>query len=187
MHRGYKVWKIKLDPSSRQAHKLVSSTVPGYTWTPGENISTAEGVPLKEFGQTHAGFYSVREPEELAEQGYFPPGGLGTSGEIIPYGKLLEGEKGFRSEKAKISGIFEEEAGDPLCEVCRREPADRVFIIEKGEGSIEVCKACLKRLRSALKRGGEVGRHEMYLGLATHYDVPLILLPDKLREARRKG
>jgi hypothetical protein len=198
--RGYRAWTQELQKYEQP--RLVSPSYSGYVWVPGENVSDwpgakeqyrgqgtkrspAEQIPEEEaFKQSSHGFYSRKRLEDLIREGYFSPGQAERiAGEIVPYGKVLEGESGYRSEKAEISGLFE----DPTvrCEICRRNPVEA--IVELEGITAHVCNECYKKIKKASSRSQELKERSWWAikhALASYYDVPLMDLPEEARKLK---
>ena len=197
MKRGYRAWKQEISPEPR----LLSPSYSSYVWTPGENVSDwpageyisserqkgySSGQEEEAFKKSSHGFYSRKRLEDLIKEGYYEPGSSERiAGTIIPYGKVLEAESGFRSEKAEIAELFE----DPsvLCEICRRNPVD--VLLEVEDTTAHVCNDCYKKIARALPTGRKEkikdrSWWEIKKALASHYQVPLIELPEEFRKLK---
>ena len=155
--RGYRAWQLKFVPRELTAGnvkfvmkepRLVPMTRPDYPpWEPGEGgeilSDWVEGVD-EPFEETTKGLYCLRDyPTAMKEYGE----GADVVGAIIPYGKTFFGDRGYRSEKAKVDVLFRKL---PKCYVCLQLAK---FWIHNDQ-RFPVCERCLTRVERLLSRGG---------------------------------
>jgi len=181
VQKGYKSLRLTMGDTPGSTPRLKS---PSYTheWKPGENTSSFSRDIKEDFKGSTRGFYALKTPEELVSAGYYPlEGGVAT--ELAQYGKVGHGAVGYRSEKAQVSIIFEEDT----CDLCSNAPAK--YILKPDGTHIMVCEDCYKRLKKVLpksKKLGEVEREEVFYKLGKHYDVPVVKPPETFRTARKR-
>jgi hypothetical protein len=97
MKIGYRGWRIR----NINGQLTLCSPVQDYCWRPGENIA----LMFDEAGMT--GFYGLKLPESVFE--YFSRGdeiNIDIIGEVLLYGNVIEGVKGFRGEKAMVGTLL---------------------------------------------------------------------------------
>lgn len=98
MIRGYKGWDIKTVGGTPM---LVSPST-GFLWTPGENTAQAADTEADIEAEHNYGFYALKYGHlELVHYG---SGGI--IGEVILWGRVVEGEGGYKAEKAMVSALF---------------------------------------------------------------------------------
>ena len=180
--RGYRAWKLRFVPRRERIGKLdVEFKEPRLgsvfgpksdIWKPGEEgevVSNWKEGKDKPFEETAKGFYSLREYGEVLER--FPEEDI--HGAIIPYGKVFYGEKGFRSEKAKVDALFRR---FPKCYVCM---GTAKYWLHNDE-SWPLCERCLKKVEKlASKRGYLEGEMEQILQrLAEIYEAEIVEPPE---------
>jgi len=183
---GYRFWKLSLKEKGKP--RLVS--LGGVPWEPKEVEDVTplgEKVKIKElvsdyigdepFDQSSHGFYSKLDPKELIrDYGSERKGSI--AGAITPYGKTKLGDRGFRSEKARVAAIFK---GTIPCFICGK-PA-KVFLEEKSEGRrTPLCEACRKRVDKLVAKMGdrveEYSIDEILEQLAEYYGADLVEPPE---------
>jgi len=99
MKKGYKGLSLKKENhlSNNGEYRLFSPSQK-FIWSPGENTAIFCG----DIEDSSGGFYALKiNSSELT--GY---GNRGLICELLMFGKVIEGEEGFKSEKAMINLIF---------------------------------------------------------------------------------
>lgn len=101
-----------------------------FLWVPGENVAVCgrggnhrppgSGTECSSPG---CGFYGYKEPEFLPNDG-----SAGAFGTILQYGKVIEHETGYRSEKAKIVRLVVPQTG-PWRMIAAQYGAENVYVI----------------------------------------------------------
>ena len=152
MERGYRVWKIRFDEAGLP--RLYSVAHSSYEWIPGENVSSL--TPEENIETSSSGFYSLKSPAKVKEEGYYPSYGR-LLGEIIPYGRTFHGSRGFRSEKAEISNLF---IGGEPCDLCRKEPGKFYFNPVDSPEWVS-CGNCISDVKRTLPKGKDIGELEL--------------------------
>ena len=204
-NRGYRAWLTEL--KTEKEPRLRSPSRHEYLWTPKENISDwpeeeqnllrrskslesktpTEPELNKAFESSSRGFYSRKDLKALVNEGYYTPGSPERiAGEIIPYGKVFEGDVGFRSEKAEISALFEDP--DVKCEICRRNKME--VLLELENTTAHVCNECYNRIKKVVPKAKELKERSWWAiqhALASYYDTPLIPLPDEIRQLKGRS
>jgi len=170
MERGYKGLKLGLSP---EGYPRLTYPSYEYHWKE-EGEEVTEGFrPEEEHGP---GFYSLKSPKGVEEQGFWEPGRWpSVLAEIIPHGRVVHGTEGYRSEKASISAIFKE---DHLCDACEKELG--TVLVSKGrkEAPMLLCRGCLTKLKKALPKAKlkEMGIENYWYTLGKRYGVPVVRL-----------
>ncbi len=186
---GYRFWKLSLKDKGKP--RLVS--LGGIPWEPVEVEATepisGEKIKLKElksdydpraepdFATSSHGFYSKLSPKELIDD-YGHEKRESVAGAILPYGKTKLGDRGFRSEKARVSAIFK---GTIPCFICAKKAT--VFLEEKSEDRrTPLCETCRKRVdKFVAKLGDRVEEYnidEILQQLADYYGAELVEPPE---------
>jgi transcription elongation factor Elf1 len=154
----------------------------GVTWEPGE-----EGEVLSDYEEgsepfetSSHGFYSLGSPKEVKDQGYAERGAI--MGAIKPYGRVVHGERGFRSTKARVDALFKSSAP---CFVCGK--SGTVVIIEEEKEHVVLCNSCRKRLKKLIDRLGpekvkEYSLDDLLNRLAIIYEAQVVDYPKELEE-----
>jgi len=171
MEKGYKGLKIELTPEG--IPQLVSPTY-RHVW----KEETEEVAPSFSEGASFGeGFYSLKTPEDVKAQGYWHPKKFpNVLAEIIPHGKVVHGEKGYRSEKASLSAIFQD---DYTCDACNKDIGTVLVYRSKEEVPILLCKPCLDKAKKVLPKRvqiKELGIENFWHTLSKRYGVPLARL-----------
>jgi len=103
MKIGYRGWAVR----SVDGVPTLSSPHQSFYWQPGENIATTK--KLSE--DNHLGFYALKTPEGVFEYFYSEcspdtPIFIDVIGEVLLYGDVVDGEKGYRAEKAQVGTLL---------------------------------------------------------------------------------
>ena len=101
MKEAYRGWNL----SRENGKAALRSPMQDYAWFPGLNSAADgdSGRPAELDERNTAGFYALKSPE--AVYGYFG-GDVDVIGVVRLYGRVIEGEKGFRGEKAEVAGLL---------------------------------------------------------------------------------
>lgn len=185
--RGYRTWRVATE---EEKPRLISPSHSDYIWRPGENVSTlkpAADEEKKEFSfGGGAGFYAMKKPDDLLE-GYYPNVG-DIPGEIAPYGVVVEGEKGFRAQKAEITQLM---SGGEICDICRKDQASNILTYYQSGSktpAVFACPSCTRRISKVApksKRLEGISLDELLDKLADYYQVDVMPLPESFKTARR--
>ncbi len=172
---GYRSCRIDWGKKEGDVPKLQSlGAGSDYRWSPGENVSSLE--PGEDIEESPKGFYMKKSIRDLKSEGYKGPGLV--TGAILPYGKVLEGEEGYRASKALIDTLF---ISGNECQICGKEESEYLL-----PGKVICGKKCYERIKKALEKKGvdpAVGsyankEYKMVLkDLADRYGVQLIEMP----------
>jgi len=96
--RGYRGWKVKNINDEPVLESPSHSGSNRYLWAPGENIARCDNCGDVPGENCNCGIYSLKSPE-LDLVSYHPD----IIGEVIVWGKIVEGERGYRSSRAMVS------------------------------------------------------------------------------------
>lgn len=112
---GYRGWRM--DDSSPVA-KLGSYRTGAYTdrsayfWRPGVNVATcnrekhaATAIPVE---SCSCGFYALRDPFAVS---------YGVLGGVVGWGRVIDGEEGWRAEKVAIAALYDRRADKLIREI----------------------------------------------------------------------
>ncbi len=171
MERGYKALHLAF---TKEGEPYLQSGT--HTWVSGENISDFPEKGREEFEKSSHGFYAKKTLGGLISDRYYQQYGPITV-ELIPYGTVVHGSEGYRSKKARLSGIFYDKG--LACYVCGKGEA-KWMISPEGAEPIAVCESCLKLIKKAVspvKSLGEKEWEEILQKLSKKYKVPLIHMP----------
>lgn len=173
--RAWKGLSIKFTPEG--IPQLISSSY-GYKWKEGVGEEVAKGFDssVKETLCAGPGFYSLKSPEELKEQGHWQPKRWPSIlVEIIPHGRVVHGELGYRSEKASLSSIIQD---DYLCDACEKEVGRTLVSRGREEVPVLLCERCLTKLEKALPKARlrKTGIENFWLTLSKRYGIPVTRL-----------
>ena len=116
-------------------------------WEPtieGEVISDYQGSP-EDFEASFQGFYSLGNLRDLDM--HVEKASRVITGEILPYGIVVKGERGYRSTKAKVLTLYK--GSGRACYICGDEATYEV----KGKGEeLDLCRKCRGRLWQVLHK-----------------------------------
>jgi len=101
MLRGYRGWKVRNindEPVLESPSHGSKAGTNRYLWAPGENIAQCSKCSDVPGENCYCGIYSLKSPE-LDLVSYQPD----IIGEVIVWGKIVEGELGYRSSCAMVS------------------------------------------------------------------------------------
>ncbi len=196
---GYRKWDIALD-SSGEPHLIPlawSYHMVAQPWEPGINTSTMrKGSWSPDFPEFPGkrGFYSVRHPHWL-EFRLMPNDKLlkgEISGTILPSGTVVEGERGFQSEEARIKEFLDDN-NFPILYV-RSRPfgatgIERPIInLWPDLASFSPAAFDPEHLRENIKFSipdcSKVSAAEVKRKLVNRYNVPMIAVARKAREIK---
>lgn len=150
MLRGYRGWKIKNingEPTLVSPSYKTEGETSQYMWAPRENVarcSTCSDVPSE---NCHCGIYSLKSPgQDLV---FYHPDIIG---QVLIWGRIIEGEVGYRSSHAMVS-LFLLPSVEALDEEWLNKLSYRYYApLVKAEGAI--LRAITKsRTESLIKRG----------------------------------
>jgi len=105
MKIGYRGWKI----DDVAGLPTLCSPHNRFYWQPGENLAVPDEVHLTK--SDSCGFYALKTPESVFE--YFYGGRPSNSpilmdiiGEVLLYGDVVEGDRGYRGQKAQVGTLL---------------------------------------------------------------------------------
>jgi hypothetical protein len=166
---GYRAWKVGFKGDEP---RLGSVAHEGF-WEPGEEFEVKSNLePGEDIEHSTKGMYSLGSLKEVKEHRYNEPGTV--VGAIIPHGRTVHGERGFRSEKATVKSLFR--TATP-CYICEKQA--KYFIKENG-GGFSLCKSCYGKLKRLIeKKGYKEWELEALLGrLAQIYGAEVVEPPE---------
>lgn len=102
MLRGYRGWKVKTindEPTLVSPSYLMGDVQ--YVWAPGENMAQCKNCILDLGEDCNCGLYALKSPEpDLTHYG------SDIVGEVLLWGKIIEGELGYRAKRAMVSMLL---------------------------------------------------------------------------------
>jgi hypothetical protein len=169
---GYRSWHIGFNEKGEPRLLPLNR---GGAWEPGEEgevVSDWEGEEKEKiaFKESSKGLYSLKSLKEA--RGYNKQG---VHGAIIPYGVTSHGERGFRSEKAKVKALYK---GQQPCWVCGQ-PAQWILRVS-GEAHF-LCNKDRERIKRLIeKEKAEVfSLDDLLSRLASIYDAEVVEWPSE--------